>query len=88
MLCFSSPELPGASLSQLGLAAEAQVDPERPPLPAVTMVFAKVDAGKALLRRRHDIGRLVHTTIVRLMQVGGRCGCLNLHAGVATWALF
>jgi hypothetical protein len=42
---------------------------DRAPLPAVTMVFASVEGGRALLRRRQDVGRLVHHMIGRIMQV-------------------
>jgi hypothetical protein len=44
---------------------------DRAPLPSVTMVFASVEGGRALLRRRQDVGRLVHHMIGRIMQVRG-----------------
>jgi hypothetical protein len=33
------------------------------------MVFASVEGGRALLRRRQDVGRLVHHVMGRVMQV-------------------
>ncbi|WIA32818.1 hypothetical protein OEZ86_006000 [Tetradesmus obliquus] len=59
---------PGAGVADLS-SQQQSPELERPPLPPVTMVFAAVEGGRALLRRRQDAGLLVHAVIGRLMQV-------------------
>lgn len=44
-------------------------DTERPLLPAVTMVFAAVHDGKALVRKNEQIAAYVHSVLTRVMQV-------------------
>jgi hypothetical protein len=39
------------------------------PLPRVTMVFAALDGGRGRGARRHEAARIVHATLIRLMQV-------------------
>jgi hypothetical protein len=58
----------GAGVADLS-SQQAALEVDRAPLPSVTMVFASVEGGRALLRRRQDVGRLVHHMIGRIMQV-------------------
>lgn len=56
-------------------------DVERPLLPSVTMVFAAVDGGINLVRKREQVAKVVHRVVTRLMQVGaaGRTWQLLAH---------
>lgn len=51
------------------------------PLPPVSMVFAEVDGGRALVRRHPEVARLVHNTLTRLLQVMRGAAVLNQLTG-------
>jgi hypothetical protein len=70
LLCPALRCAAGAGLADLS-SQQAAPEMERAPLPSVTMVFASVEGGRALLRRRQDVGLLVHAVIGRVMQVRG-----------------
>lgn len=57
-------------MAHLGTSAAADEAPEPPCLPTTAMVFAEVEGGHALVRRRPELARLVHTTLTQLLQVG------------------
>lgn len=44
-------------------------DFDKPPLPAVTMIFAAVDGGKALVRKKPEVARIVHNALGRIIQL-------------------
>lgn len=49
--------------------AAAFLDVERPLLPPVTMVFAAVEGGKVLVRKKERVAAIIHNIISRTMQV-------------------
>lgn len=56
--------------AELGTPACADLSADvSAPLPRMTMVFAEVEGGRTLVRRRPEVARLVHTTLTRLLQV-------------------
>lgn len=44
---------------------------DRRPLPPVTLVFAAVESGKQLMRKKDQQAVMVHNILIRVMQVGG-----------------
>jgi len=67
-----------------------QIQVECPLLPPVTMVFATVQGGKDLVRKKQPVAQLVHSVMQKVMQVGlhqRSCSSTNLSEPVHhdTW---
>eukprot|EP00775_Hariotina_reticulata_P005596 gene5596-5834_t len=62
-------DAPGTLEAGFGVHAAASLfDVERPLLPPVTMVFAAVDGGINLVRKKKQVAKVVHMSVTRLMQ--------------------
>lgn len=61
--------LAGTGLADLSGVQTSLEDFEQTPLPTVTMVFAVVEGGKALIRKKPEVARLVHNTIGRIVHM-------------------
>lgn len=66
-----APPPAGTIFAELGSCAREDdgVSGGSQPLPPVTMVFAEVEGGRALVRRHPEVARLVYNTLTRLLQV-------------------
>jgi hypothetical protein len=56
-------------VAHLGMSVQAGEAQEPVCLPTTAMVFAEVEGGRALVRRKPELARPVHNTLTHLLQV-------------------
>eukprot|EP00878_Enallax_costatus_P019307 GHUV01020367.1.p1 GENE.GHUV01020367.1~~GHUV01020367.1.p1 ORF type:complete len:869 (+),score=259.19 GHUV01020367.1:252-2609(+) len=66
---FDAPGTGVADLSSSSGVSTTYTEFDKPPLPAVTMIFAAVEGGKTLVRKKPEVARIVHNALGRIMQL-------------------